>query len=400
MSGFFQNLLNEIAGAAGSGNPYLRDYTHASKVFRTNSYQNAPKLKFLFHTYFSLNVGNADTNYGLIVKDIRLPSFSFATTQLNQYNRKRIIQTKIKYDPIEISFHDDNANQATKLWEAYYNYYYNDASKPGSVLQGARGGPASAGSKSYNNRNIYQSSISGDDDWGFSGGGGSDGTKAAFFKNITVFGFHQHEFTAYTLINPIITSFSHDSYNYNEGNGTMTNKMTIDYETVVYNYGSMDGRDPQNIVTGFGDVANYDRELSPIANEGSNGSALGRGGLVDASGGFINSPYAGDPAGAIAVSGDAYNSFANPNLKVAVPATLNSLLVTSVQNTPTNRNTMFNIPVAKASPGPNGLAGSLPIGALTQPPNPVFDTPNAGKQYSGPPDVFTGFPPSPPFPRA
>ena len=280
------------------------------------------------------------------------------------------------------------------MWESYYNYYYNDGTKPGSVLQGAPGGSKGAGTKSYNDRNIYQSSISGDDDWGFSGK-----SKAPFFKNITVFGFHQHEFTAYTLINPIITSFSHDSYSYSEGNGTMTNKMSIDYETVVYNYGSMDGRDPGNIVTGFGDVANYDRELSPIANADSNSSALGNGGLVPAKGGFISSPAAGNPGGAAATAGDVYNSFANPNLKVAIPATINSLLVTSEQNTPTNRNAKFNIPVAAASPGPAGLAAAPPIGALTMPPNPVFTIPNAGKQYSGPPDVFTGFPPAPPFSR-
>jgi hypothetical protein len=28
----------------------LRDYEHASKVFRSNGYANAPRLKFLFHT--------------------------------------------------------------------------------------------------------------------------------------------------------------------------------------------------------------------------------------------------------------------------------------------------------------------------------------------------------------
>jgi len=397
MAGFNQNLQNEDAGVFGSGNPYLRDYAHASKIFRTNSYQRAPKLKFSFHTYFEINEPNArEGNYGLLVKEVKLPTFGFTTVQLNQYNRKRIIQTKIKYEPIEISFHDDNASQATKLWEAYYQYYYNDSTKPGSVLPGARGGPSSLGTVDYNSRNIYNNSISGDDDWGFSGGqSNNDGNKIAFFKNITVFGFNQHEFTAYTLVNPIITSFSHDTYNYSEGSGTMTNRMTVDYETVVYNYGSMDGRDPQNIVTGFGDVASYDRELSPISPPGSNGAALGNGGLVDASGGFIQSDSEGNPGGSMAASEDVYNSFANPNLNVAIPNTLNSLLVTSGQNTPINRNTLFSMPTAAATPGLAGLAGTPPIGALTKPPAVSTATSYAGQQYAGPPDVFTGFPPVP-----
>jgi hypothetical protein len=54
---------------------------------------------------------------------------------MNQYNRKRIVQTKIKYDPIDISFHDDNGSgvgtanlggTVRALWKAYYNYYYFD----------------------------------------------------------------------------------------------------------------------------------------------------------------------------------------------------------------------------------------------------------------------------------
>ena len=371
MAGFNQDLLNDIAGVGAlfSG-AILRDYTHASKTFRTNSYQYAPKLKFLFHTYFELNTSLGDqTNFGLLVKEIKLPTFSFNTTQMNQYNRKRIIQTKIKYDPIEISFHDDNGNQATKLWEAYYQYYYNDSTKPGAVLSGP--GAGAAGTSNYNSRNIYDKSISGDDDWGFSGGQNSgEGVKVPFFKNITVFGFNQHNFTAYTLINPVITNFSHDTYNYAEGGGTMTNRMTIDYETVVYNYGAMDGRSPGNIVTGFGDPAHYDSTPSPIAGEGR-GTILGQGGLVDAAGGAIQSLQQGDIVGAVAGAMSAYNSFNQvtaPGNNVNVGAeVLNALARTTTGNTPTTRNALFNIPIAASSPGPAGLAGALTVAAAILP---------------------------------
>ena len=62
MSGFNQDLLTQKIG------PVLRDYTHASLTFRTNNYQNTPKLKFLFHVYFEINahayqVDVADANY-------------------------------------------------------------------------------------------------------------------------------------------------------------------------------------------------------------------------------------------------------------------------------------------------------------------------------------------------
>jgi len=386
MSGFIQNLLN----LSGDG-VILRDYTHAAKTFRTNSYQNAPKLKFLFHTYFTLNTGvlanfvggragsglNNTTNFGLMVKEVKLPSFNFTNVTLNQYNRKRIIQTKLRYDPIEITFHDDNGDNINGLWEAYYNYYYNDSTNTGSVLNGAQGGPNNSGGlKQYNDRNIYDPDISGNGDWGFSGGQSpsspTPGSKIPFFKNITVFGFNQHNFTAYTLINPILNSFAHDTYNYSEGNGTMSNRMTVDYETVVYNYGNMDGKSPGDIVTGFGDPATYDTELSPISNPGSNGYALGQGGLVQADGGSINSPTKGNPIAA-SYAQDAANfnpytaSGGTNNVNSTARGALDALAIQSQQQQNTGRNNPFYFAAASASPGPAGTANAPTVDALFGP---------------------------------
>lgn len=395
MAGFVQNLLQDAAGAF-FGSDYLRDYTHASKTFRTNSYQNAPKLKFLFHTYFDINpeAFSAEGNYGLLVKEIKLPSFNVRTQQLNQYNRKRIVQTKLEYEPIEITFHDDNNNQVTKLWEAYYTYYYNDANKPGIVFAGNRGGSPGAAGKSYNSNNIYDASISGDDDWGFAGGStSSEGKKIPFFKNITVFGFNQHNFVAYSLVNPVITSFGHDTYNYSTGDGVMENKMSIDYETVVYNYGALDGRSPGDIVTGFGDEATYDRVGSPISKPGANGTILGKGGLIDAVGGTIEALAEGNILGAIKTAGTAYNTFKNTDLKQVATAELDAMLRNSIQNTPNTRNTLFEFPAAGSTPGTVGTAGAPTIAAnsapkpITQEPlydyDPLTEEPYAGSQYNG-----------------
>ena len=83
MAGFFQDLLKGTA-AGFFGNDYLRDYYHASKTFTPNAYQRAPKFKFLFHVYFEINpaaykVGLSDgTNFGLEVKTVKLPSYTFS----------------------------------------------------------------------------------------------------------------------------------------------------------------------------------------------------------------------------------------------------------------------------------------------------------------------------------
>lgn len=266
-------MVDANSNIFGNLKTIVRDWRHAAKIFRSNVYAQAPKSKFLFHVYFNINssvypVGlNTGVNFGVLVKDIKLPSYNFTTHTMNQYNRKRIVQTKIKYEPVQVTFHDDNANQVTQMWNAYYIYYYKDGSKPNVTFEGARGTRGAGSNGVYNTRNTYINNIVGDNDWGYVGEAvaqqGFEAIKVPFFKNITCWSFYQNFWTAYTLINPIITQFAHDQHSYDAGNGVMTNQMTLDYETVVYNYGKLDGREPSDIVTGFGLAYDYDRTPSP-----------------------------------------------------------------------------------------------------------------------------------------
>ena len=281
-SGSVDRLIDGIkTGIVDSltGRVYLRDYTHAAKTFLPNSQGNSGKVKFTFHTVFEINEGaivanpTVGNNLGLLVKSVKLPTFNIEVQEMNQYNRKRLIQSKIKYQPIDITFHDDNASQITALWDAYYRYNYADAWNPtvdpfaGTAI------------KNFNRRNIYDPSISGDIEYGYRGDargqGGKDarevqGEKVPFFNNITIYGMWAGNFIAYTLINPVITTMDHDTYDYADGGGTMTNRMTINYETVVYNSGKIDGGEAGSLVTGFQEDANYDNATSPLEQGGNN----------------------------------------------------------------------------------------------------------------------------------
>ena len=374
MSGFFQNLLKDTAEGF-FGNDYLRDYTHASKTFIPNAYQYAPKFKFLFHVYFEINPSvyslgassdpNLDANFGLAVKTVKIPSYSFDTHVMNQYNRKRIVQTKIKYDPIDIVFHDDNGGSASSptgggiirnLWYNYYTYYYQDATKP-------------VNSSNYNTRNTYAKSITGNTDWGYIGETSdrvngytqtSTGqTKIPFFKNITIYGFNQRNYVAYTLINPMITRFAHDTYDYSQGNGTMENSMSIDYETVKYFKGAMNGKNPSNKVPGFGLDQHFDLTVSPIARPGSQATILGQGGLVDGGEGILNdlTPDADgnrNILGAIQKAGVTYNTLKNMNLKQTAKAEITKGITNAIMNplNNTGRNKIFNILSFGSTPNP------------------------------------------------
>jgi hypothetical protein len=381
MSGFFQNLLKDTARGF-FGNDYVRDYTHAAKTFRSNAYQYSPKFKFLFHVYFEINPAayskglSQGANFGLAVKTIDLPKYNIETATLNQYNRKRLVQTKIKYQPITVVFHDDNGNLVNDMWYNYYTYYFQDANKPVLNGQGRQTTNGINAGANYNRRNLYDADLSGDEDWGYIGetdkqsgttSQASQGiSKIPFFKNIQIFGLSRHNFIQYTLINPVITAFNHDTYDYAQGNGTMSNTMTIDYETVKYAEGAIDGRAPSNIVTGFGLESNYDRTPSPINRPGANATILGQGGLVDAAGGFINDLANGNILGAVRTAGTAYNTFKNKNLKQIATQDLNSMLYNVTQQ---------QLPGAVRSntyyPGygttPNNTAG-MPGSGLTNPP--------------------------------
>lgn len=378
MAGFFQTVLQGAANTAkenirGAVNgffseAYLRDYTHASKTFTVNSYQYAPKLKFLFHVYFDIsqeaNVFSKDDHLSLTVKTVKLPSYSFDTAVLNQYNRKRIIQTKMKYDPIQITFHDDGGNLSRDLWKTYSQYYYGDLRRKKSV--------SNTTPINYNStarqlsvspysaiRTQYQDTMDDLGMWGLqseniqnsAGFSSSTAAKVPFFNSIIVYGFNQHDFVMYKLVNPIITQFSHDMYTYSEGSGIMENSMTVDYEYVEYDAGKLDGTNPSKFVKDFAGVTNYDRRPSPLLTAGTNASILGQGGLLDAAGGIMNDLNQIPPniLGAVRTAGITYNTFKNGNLNTAVQNQVNSIVSGAIR---TNINSVktYATPSAVATP--------------------------------------------------
>jgi hypothetical protein len=302
-----------------------RDYTHASKVFRTNAYELKPRFKFLFHVTFTINTtipalnaifSNDDvTNLSYLVKTVSLPTYTFDTATMNQYNRKRLIQTKIKYNPVNITFHDDGGDNVRNMWYNYYAYYYKDASqKYGSTpnTNGSAGGSQNRqdGFGGWD-RDIYSDNRQ-VNDWGFIGESYNDGTsspsgKPPFFKDIRIAGFDKnHKYAEYVLINPIISSWQHDTYDYAQGGGLMQNTMTIDYETVKYY-----DKAPNKSAVGFANPSHYDTTISPIARPGSTNSIFGQGGLLDVVDGVANDLQSGSVLGligAVQKAGTFYNT--------------------------------------------------------------------------------------------
>jgi hypothetical protein len=395
-TGFFGqggSLLQEF-GQGLFGVPGLKDYTHASKVFETDGYALTPKFKFLFHVFFNINTAQIPqlqaaygageiATIGLMVKSVELPKFKIDTAVLNQYNRKRVIQSKVRYEPSRLVFHDDQSDVIRNMWYNYYSYYYKD---PSQQYQGVSATSGTIGKLqtlsngfNYNTNDIYnQTRLNAD--WGFIGESYYDGTntgtnstgKPAFFRDITIYGLNQKKYAAWTLINPLITSWGSDTYDYADGAGTMQNDVQIEYETVKYYSGAVGGKQPSNSVPGFADPARYDITPSGITRPGGTQSVFGQGGLLDAVTGSTEDLQAlasgqgglQNVIGAVQKAGTAYNTFKNVNISAVLKPELQQQALNIAQYTLPNQvrsatnsaNGMFFPRATTVQPvnGPNG----------------------------------------------
>jgi hypothetical protein len=360
---FGQDFLKGFFGV-----DYLKDYEHASKTFTTAGFGNAPKYKFLFHVFFSINTSQLpkvqnsliytsgeQSVIGLLVKNIELPKYRIDTETLNQYNRKRVVQKKIEYQPIRIVFHDDNDGLISSLWYNYYAYHYKDPNQKYHSIPVDNGSAGFQQTQTtgfdYNSRDLYAANRL-VNDWGFIGESyndatNSEGGKPAFFRDISIYGFNQHKFIEYSLINPLISEWNHDTYDYSQGDGVMENTVTVAYETVKYYSGAIgDVANGSTSVRGFGDISNYDQIESPLSRPGGTRSVLGQGGLVDAGQGIIQDLSTGsfNPIGAMQTAGTVYGTFRGQDLKAVFKEEALGGIVKDLRSTQRSGGPIFNVP--------------------------------------------------------
>ena len=267
MPNIFDGFLSQIKRGDN-----LKDYQHAARIFVDNNFERSPKYTWLFHVYFELNpeysAVDRDSQIvaGMLVKSADLPRFKVDAKTLNNYNRPSVVQTKIRYEDISLTFHDDSADIIRKLWFDYYNFYYRDMDN--------NYGDATGGLNEiyfYPNKQILgrRNPLN---KFGYSPRVNDDTNQ--YIKAVRIYSLHQKRFTEYTLINPVITSFTHGTHA-NGQEGTMEHSMTLSYETVLYATGRT------KIAKGFANLL-YDKSPSPLtpAGGGTN-SILGPGGIVN-----------------------------------------------------------------------------------------------------------------------
>ena len=249
-----------IFGGIFDQNVHLRDSRHAANAYGFNKADlsnGTPRHKFEFFLRINFNQ-NPDVRRFVekflveyekdilftMVKTVTMPSMTIETDTLNQYNKKRISQTRIDYNPISITMHDSVEGRTLRLWEMYYEYYFKD----GDAFEklGNSGGTATtflgAFVEAFSNRDApqrnpgeYENDIIKDrfnDNYGYNLR--RVGNNKYLIESIEIFQVHGGRFSRTEIIHPRITAFTHDTLDYEDSSGLVELKFDFAYEGVVY----------------------------------------------------------------------------------------------------------------------------------------------------------------------
>lgn len=285
------SLLSQLTGA---GFMYDKSPRHASHYFNQESrslYRNQPRVPFEFYVGINLNdfqlydgTGTRkyiksffnSTEYNQIhplVKSVEMPSAKINTDVLNQYNRRRMSQTKVSFEPIRMVFHDVIDGKVLKFWDMYYRYYFMEGNESG--MNAPKQGPgfkspmslsslvksitptlnpalANIGTdikklfnfnnpfsdpptNSFGSKNALQNIVENRlDNHHFGYNLQQVGNVRELIQSIDIFQVHGGRFNQVRLVNPRIVSFNHDTLNYSTSDKTLEITLTIMYEYSYY----------------------------------------------------------------------------------------------------------------------------------------------------------------------
>lgn len=381
------NFLSQVVQGATSGitgQTGVQDWKHASNVFVSGDLLRAPKFRGMFHVNYVFNKtayesplmrsfkeiytpGNAGSKSDVLsvfTKSVELPKFDIQYSTHNQYNKTTHTYKKMKYDPVNITFHDDMSDYIWGLWAFYYAWYFADASKGyvGNVgnakdnenifadliksgidffkkddpLQEVEVTAQRKGGWEWviSNKNpLHLPSAEWDSSWGLNGTAfhylSAERNALNLLDAIEIFPLGNKKASVIVLHNPKIVGWEHDGYDYSVNNQTATAKMQIVYEGVSY-------LDQVSAASVLENISYYDKHPSPLMS-GSPRALLGPGGILDRTAGIIGNIKGGtfglsDVINAVGV----INATKNSRLRNGITSELRNTVSNSARNASQN----------------------------------------------------------------
>ena len=229
------DFIKNVFSALGDREFYLKDFRNA---YHYNPSQDPPRQQFggyvsfvldrdLFGDPFFDQVNNDELRVRMssLVRTADMPQVEFKTQTLNEYNKKKIVNTGVEYQPVTIRVVDTASNAWLQIIMKYFAYHYMNPRNKGQE-----------GSRDINSQNI---GFGGADFIGsqYGKGGIFDSNKYGynpnanpnFFERIDYVLYHAQKGVQYSLINPIMVGFTHTPIDY-ASNELMEFTMTFQYE--------------------------------------------------------------------------------------------------------------------------------------------------------------------------
>ena len=280
----FSSLLTSLTGF---GFYYEKTPRHATYNFNQEGqalYRNQPRFPFEYYVQINLNgaaKSHIDTFFtdGVsvltpLIKSIEMPSMEIDTEPLDQYNRKRLSQTRINFKPVKMVFHDVCDGKTLKFWDMYYRYYFDDGNEPGTndpknsgdtkrpysfeefkknitpklnpniaslpssvknLINGNPAGKRSATNDAGEKRKIENIVTNTLDNHHFGLNLPEILNNRNLIQSIEIFQVHGGRFNCVTLVNPRITAFNQTALDYAVSDRTMEVTLSLEYEYAFYN---------------------------------------------------------------------------------------------------------------------------------------------------------------------
>lgn len=211
--------------------PRLKTPNIAARVFGFNNpgqvVTAVPRTKFMYFVKFALSsegaamTGNANLNtyegnrgISFKVRQVDKPKVALTTSELNQYNKKRLAYTKIDYSEATLRIYDTVDDSVLALWIDYFTFYFGDSRrKNDAAYRQSPVDPEFVDSSGWGFRPISES--------------------VNFFDKITIYAFYANTYTAFSYINPKITSVDWQQKAYDSSDPEEIN-LSIKYEAIEY----------------------------------------------------------------------------------------------------------------------------------------------------------------------
>lgn len=229
--------LDFLGKHSGDQKFLLRDFRNAARL---TPGVNPPRQKFEGYVNFILNRELYATLYGdqssnefrtqisSLVRTADLPSVVFQTETKNAFNKKRIVNTGVTYNPVSMTVFDTVGNEWITTLMKYFSYHFMDPRNQqktddrdiaaGNVREGG-----------VENMNSSFGATSENSQFNSNAAGYNLNSSAQFFERIDYVLYHGNKGVQYSIINPMMSEFKPGSIDYSSSD-VQEFTMTFDYE--------------------------------------------------------------------------------------------------------------------------------------------------------------------------